>query len=236
MPLASDIGFTETVKAIQTRKGSRDIYAHVDWRTEITQDLIDCTAKMRSIFVATVNADGHPYIQHRGGPPGFLHVLDKHTIAFADFKGNRQGSTQGNLQDNPRTFVFMIDYLNQRRIKLWGRSEIIEDDPDLLARLMPDREAYRALPEQVFKFTVEAWDINCPQHIPKRVEAEDFVRMVQSKDTEIAALKAEIERPEPKALPEPEGETEAVAEIAAADAAATVAADVAAPDASATSS
>ena len=192
MKRTSDIGFTETVKAIQSRKGSRGAYSDAQWQTEITSDLTAYIASMRSIFVATVNAQGYPYMQHRGGPPGFLQVMDKKTIAFADFKGNRQFITQGNLEDNPRTFFFMIDFQKKQRVKLWGSSEIIEDDPGLLAELMPDQSLYRAAPEQIFKFKVEAWDVNCPQHIPQRFDAEDVADALQDRDQKIAELEAEL--------------------------------------------
>ncbi|WP_318167892.1 pyridoxamine 5'-phosphate oxidase family protein [Roseobacter sp.] len=194
MDNASNIGFTKTVKAIQERKGSRRSYENAQWQTEISDDLASYIANMRSVFVSTANGQGYPYIQHKGGPPGFLHVLDRKTIAHDDFKRNRQFITQGNLQDNPRTFMFMIDFLNSQRVKLWGCSEIIEDDPDLLARLMPDPSTYNARPEQVFKFTVEAWDVNCPQHIPQRVDAKDFNRILQEKDLRIAELEAALEQ------------------------------------------
>ena len=175
---AIDIGFTETVKAIQTRKGSRQAYANSQWQSEITDDLAAYISQMRSVFVSTVNAQGYPYTQHKGGPAGFLHVMDRNRIAFADFKGDRQFISQGNLQDNPRTFLFMIDFVNRQRIKFCGHSEIIEDDPDLLEKLMPDQSSYRKRPEQVFEFTVEAWNANCPQHIPQRIDAEHVSRML----------------------------------------------------------
>ena len=193
MITAIDIGFTETVKAIQTRKGSRQAYANSQWQSEITDDLAAYITQMRSVFVSTVNAQGYPYTQHKGGPAGFLHVMDRNTIAFADFKGNRQFISQGNLQDNPRTFLFMIDFVNRQRIKFWGHSEIIEDDPDLLEKLMPDQSSYRARPEQVFKFTVEAWNANCPKHIPQRIDAAHVSRMLQEKEARIAELEAAIE-------------------------------------------
>lgn len=192
MTRPSDLAFSETVKSIQSRKGSRGLYDGAEWRTELDANLTAFVENMRSIFMATVNADGQPYIQHRGGPRGFLHVLDSKTIAFADFKGNRQYITQGNLSDNPRSFLFLMDYLNAQRVKIWGQAEVVEDDADLLARLMPDRTEYRALPEQVIKFHIDTLDINCPQHIPKRIDAEDFARVVQEKDARIAALEAQL--------------------------------------------
>src|SRR6201985_490290 len=147
---SSDIAFTPTVKAIQTRKGSRRTYARMEeggaWRTTITPDLAEFIAAQTSIFFGTANADGQPYIQHRGGPAGFLHVLDDKTIAFADFSGNRQFITQGNLSENPKAFLFLIDYAHRRRIKIWGEARVVEDDADLIARLMP--ADYKARPEQ----------------------------------------------------------------------------------------
>lgn len=190
---ASDVAFTPTVKAIQTRKGSRKAYAHSEergWSQEITPDLAAFIAAQTSIFFATANADGQPYIQHRGGPAGFLHVLDPSTIGFADFSGNRQFISQGNLADNGKAFLFLIDYMLRQRVKIWGEARVVENDPELLARLMPPD--YKARPEQVILFTVSTWDANCPQHIPQRFEAADVASILADRDRRIAALEAEI--------------------------------------------
>jgi len=193
---ASDVAFTATVKAIQARKGSRPAYARMEeggsWAQTISDDLKAEIEAQTSVFLATANADGQPYIQHRGGPPGFLQVLDAHTIAFVDFAGNRQYITQGNLAENPKAQLFLIDYAQRRRIKVWGTARVIEGDEALLGRLMP--EGYRAKPEQVLLFTVTAWDVNCPQHIPQRFEAADVRAAMASRDRRIAELEAEIAR------------------------------------------
>ncbi len=193
---ASDVAFTPTVKAVQTRKGSRHGYARMEengsWESRITPALAAFIAEQRSVFLATANADGQPYVQHRGGPPGFLHVLDEKTIGFADFKGNRQYITQGNLMENPKAHLFLIDYAARRRVKIWGAARVVEDDPDLLARLMPP--GYEARPEQAILFTVAAWDGNCPQHIPQRFDAADVAAAIEARDRRIAALEAEIAR------------------------------------------
>ena len=189
---SSDIAFTPTVKAIQSRKGSRATYAGMEqrggWQTEIDPDLAAFVEHTRSFFLATANTEGQPYVQHRGGPPGFLRVLDRHTLGFADYKGNRQFISQGNLEDNPKAFIFLIDYALQRRIKIWGTAKMVEATPELLSRLMP--EGYRARPEQILLFEVEAWDINCPQHIPQRFEADDVARVLAKRDARIAELEA----------------------------------------------
>ena len=193
---SSDVAFTATVKAIQARKGSRRSYAQMeekgDWTTVITPELANFIAAQTSVFLATANAEGQPYIQHRGGPPGFLRVLDDKTIAFVDFAGNRQYITQGNLADNPKAFLFLIDYAHRQRIKIWGEARAIEGDEALIAKLMP--EGYKARPEQVILFTVAAWDSNCPQHIPQRFDAADVAAALEQRDQRIAALEAEIER------------------------------------------
>ena len=193
---ASDIAFTPAVKAIQRRKGSRENYAAMEenggWETTVTPDLAAFVAQQRSLFLATANAQGQPYIQHRGGPPGFLQVLDDTTLAFADYRGNRQFVTLGNLGENPRAYLFLIDYALRRRIKIWGTARVVEDDRALVARLMP--EGYRAKPEQAILFTIAAWDANCPQHIPQRFEAEDVARALDGKDRRIAELEAEVAR------------------------------------------
>src|SRR5262249_18801621 len=120
------------------------------------------------------------------------HVGDGKTMAFADFKGNRQFITQANLNDNPKAYLFLIDYEHRRRVKIWGEAKVIEGDAELLAKLMP--EGYQARPEQVIVFTVEAWDVNCSQHIPQRFEAEDVARALAVREQKIKALEAEIER------------------------------------------
>lgn len=193
---ASDVAFTDTVKGIQARKGSRAADARMEaggsWERSITADLKAEIEAQTSVFLATANADGQPYIQHRGGPAGFLQVLDAHTIGFADFAGNRQYITQGNLAENPKAQLFLIDDANRRRIKVWGTARVVEGDEALLHRLMP--AGYRARPEQVVLFTVTAWDVNCPQHIPQRFEAADVRAAIESRDQRIAALEAEVER------------------------------------------
>jgi predicted pyridoxine 5'-phosphate oxidase superfamily flavin-nucleotide-binding protein len=193
---SSDVAFTPTVKAIQTRKGSRQGYARMEeggsWQTTITPDLADFIAAQTSIFFSTASADGQPYVQHRGGPEGFLHVLDEKTIAFVDFAGNRQYLSQGNLSENPKAFLFLIDYAHRRRIKIWGEAKVVEGDAELLAKLMP--ENYKARPEQVILFRVAAWDMNCPQYIPQRFEAADIAAVLAERDKKIAELEAELAR------------------------------------------
>lgn len=193
-PYASDVAFTPAVKAIQSRKGSRRSYGRMEeqgsWETAITPELTQFIAAQTSIFFGTASADGQPYIQHRGGPPGFLRVLDERTIAFADFTGNRQFISQGNLAENPKAYLFLIDYTHRRRIKIWGEARAVEGDGELMARLMPDD--YKARPEQAILFTVAAWDSNCPQHIPQRFEAADVAAALTERDKRIAALEAEL--------------------------------------------
>ena len=191
---SSDVAFTPAVKTIQARKGSRKAYAHVEqnggWRTEVDDDLAAFLAESNSLFLATASADGQPYMQHRGGPKGFVKVLDKHTLAFADFSGNRQYITQGNLAENPKANIFIMDYAHRRRVKLWGTARVVEDDAALLASLMP--AGYKARPEQVILFTIVAWDTNCPQHIPQKFDAGDVAAALAARDARIAELEAEV--------------------------------------------
>ena len=190
----SDVAFTDTVKEIQTRKGSRAGYARMEekggWRDRITEDLAAFLASRDSFYLSTANAAGHPYIQHRGGMPGFIRVLDDKTFAFADFKGNRQYITQGNLAENPQAFIFLMDYPNRRRIKIWGRAHVVEDDADLVAELMVP--GYEAEPEQAIVFEITAWDSNCPQHIMPRYTHADVVRTVAPLKERIAELEARL--------------------------------------------
>jgi predicted pyridoxine 5'-phosphate oxidase superfamily flavin-nucleotide-binding protein len=198
---SSDVAFTPTVKAIQARKGSREAYAHVEesggWRTEIDDKLAGFLANTNSFYLATANATGQPYIQHRGGPKGFIRILDKNTIAFADYAGNQQYLSQGNLSDNPKAHIFIMDYAHRRRVKIWGEARVVEDDPALMASLMP--KGYRARPEQVILFKIAAWDTNCPQHIPQKFDAADVAAAmaeasakIAERDTKIAELEAEL--------------------------------------------
>jgi uncharacterized protein len=193
---SSDVAFTPAVKAIQAKKGSREGYAEVErnggWRTEIDGRLAAFLADTNSFYLATATADGQPYIQHRGGPKGFIKVLDKRTIAFADFAGNRQYLTQGNLSENPKAHIFIMDYAHRRRVKIWGEARIVDDDPALLESLMP--KGYRARPEQVILFRIAAWDTNCPQHIPQKFDAADVAAAMSEATTKIAALEAEVAR------------------------------------------
>ncbi len=195
MEYSSDIGFTPTVKAIQTRKGSRRAHAAQEagaaWATEIDGDLKAFIQAQTSFFLASANAEGQPYIQHRGGPPGFLRVIDSQTIGFVDYAGNRQFITSGNLADNPKAYMFLIDYAYRRRIKIWGTARVIEGDAALTERLMP--AGYKARPEQVILFTVAAWDANCPQHIPQMFPAQDVAEALDARDREIARLTAELD-------------------------------------------
>jgi predicted pyridoxine 5'-phosphate oxidase superfamily flavin-nucleotide-binding protein len=191
---SSDVAFTPAVKAIQTRKGSRDAYAHVEerggWRTEIDENLAAFLAETNSLFFATASADGQPYIQHRGGPKGFVKVLDKNTLAFVDYGGNRQYITQGNLSENPKANIFVMDYAHRRRVKIWGEARVVDDDPALVKSLMP--QGYKARPEQVILFKISAWDTNCPQHIPQKFDAADVAAALASRDARIAELEAEL--------------------------------------------
>ncbi|UZE48645.1 pyridoxamine 5'-phosphate oxidase family protein [Rhodopseudomonas sp. P2A-2r] len=191
---SSDVAFTPAVKAIQARKGSREAYARVEqnggWRSEVDDHLAAVLAEADSLFLATASADGQPYIQHRGGPKGFVKVLDKQTLAFADYKGNQQFISQGNLTENPKAQIFLMDYAHRRRVKIWGEARVVEDDPALLASLMP--QGYRARPEQVIVFNISAWDTNCPQHIPQKFDAADVAAALASRDARIAELEAEL--------------------------------------------
>jgi len=198
---SSDVAFTPAVKAIQARKGSREGYAHVEerggWRTEIDDKLAGFLANTNSFYLATASGGGQPYIQHRGGPRGFVKILDKNTIAFADYAGNQQYLTQGNLSENPKAHIFIMDYAHRRRVKIWGEARVVEDDPALTESLMP--KGYRARPEQAILFRIAAWDTNCPQHIPQKFDAADVAAAmaeasarIEERDARIAALEAEL--------------------------------------------
>jgi predicted pyridoxine 5'-phosphate oxidase superfamily flavin-nucleotide-binding protein len=191
---SSDVAFTPAVKQIQDRKGSRDAYARVEqhggWRTEVDENLTAFLADANSLYFATATAHGQPYIQHRGGPKGFVKILDKNTLAFADYSGNRQYITQGNLSENPKAHIFLMDYAHRRRVKIWGEARVVDDDPALLKSLMP--AGYKARSEQAVVFRISAWDTNCPQHIPQKFDAVDVAAALATRDARIAELEAEL--------------------------------------------
>ncbi len=193
-PVPSDIAFTPAVKALQAARGSRRQYARMEaeggWSTQATPDLSGFLAELDMFYLGTANAAGQPYIQYRGGPKGFLKVLDEHTLAFADFGGNRQYISWGNLTENPRVFVFLMDYANQRRVKVWGTARVVTDDPALLERLHDS--SYSGRPERAIVITIEAWDVNCQQHIHPRFAASEVAPLIESLQTRITALEAEL--------------------------------------------
>lgn len=193
---SSDVAFTAAVKAAQQARGSRQAYARVEarggFRTGLTPDFVQFLGGIDTAFLATANADGQPYVQHRGGPKGFIRVLDAHTLGMADFSGNRQYITVGNASENPKAFLFLMDYTHRRRIKVWGELSVVEGDADLVARLMP--EDYGAIPERALLFKVSAWDMNCPQHIPQKIDAELVAAALQEREARIAALEIEVAR------------------------------------------
>jgi predicted pyridoxine 5'-phosphate oxidase superfamily flavin-nucleotide-binding protein len=190
----SDIAFTPAVKAVQERMGSRRGYAAVEarsgWADTITPELAAFIAERNSFYLGTASAAGRPYIQHRGGPSGFLKVLDDRTLAFADYSGNRQYISVGNLSENDQAFLFLMDYPNRRRVKIWGRAEVVEDDVELLERLAGGEDGVQA--ERAFVFHVEAWDVNCPKHITPRFRGEEIDQVVRQLRDRIAQLEAEI--------------------------------------------
>lgn len=195
----SDIAFTPSVKAVQERLGSRKGYASMEkrggWNHVVTPDLAEFIAERDTMFIATSNADGQPYIQHRGGPPGFLKVLDERTLGFADFSGNRQYITVGNLVDNPKSFIFLMDFANRRRIKIWGRAEVVEND-EALREILYDPD-YGSEPERMFLFHIDAWDVNCPQHIKPRFTEGEVGESMQALRDRIATLEADCCNCEP---------------------------------------
>ncbi len=194
--VASDIAFTPAVKAEQARRGSRNQYERMErlrgWPTTVTADLGEFIADTTSFYLATANADGQPYIQHRGGPAGFLKILDEKTLAFADFGGNKQYITIGNLAENPKAYIFIMDYVHQRRVKLWGTAKVVEGDDELLSKLSDP--SYRAHPERAIVFTIEAWDRNCPQHIPRMLPFDEVKDAIERLQARIGDLEAENAR------------------------------------------
>jgi hypothetical protein len=189
----SDVAFTPTVKRIQSERGSRAAYAraeaHGGFASDVDDDLRGFLSIIDTAFIATVNGDGQPYIQHRGGPRGFIRGIDEHTIGFADFTGNRQYVSTGNLSDNDRICVMAIDYATRRRVKIWGRARIVPATPELVDALAP--AGYRAKIEQVMLISVTAWDVNCPQHIPQKLDAGEVADAIAALRAKVTELEAE---------------------------------------------
>jgi uncharacterized protein len=192
----SDVAFTPAVKAAQQARGSRRSYARMEkgrgWRTTVTPDLADLLADLDMFYLGTANAEGQPYIQYRGGPPGFLKALDERTLGFADFGGNQQYVTLGNLSENPKAFLFLMDYANSRRVKVWGTARVVEGDAALVEKLH-DRE-YAAEAERAILFAIEAWDVNCPQHIHRRFSERQVAPVIEKLQARVAELEAEVAR------------------------------------------
>src|SRR5262249_30504800 len=188
----SDPVFPPAARRAQAERGSAQAYDKriaAGFPDQVTPELAAFIGELDSAFLATVSAAGAPYIQHRGGPKGFIKVLDDKTLGFADFAGNRQYITISNLAGNDRAYLFLLDFAERRRIKVWGRTRVVEDDPALLARLA--EPGYRARPERAILFTVEAWDVNCTQHItPRFTEAEVAAALGPMRDR-IMQLEAE---------------------------------------------
>jgi predicted pyridoxine 5'-phosphate oxidase superfamily flavin-nucleotide-binding protein len=190
----SDIAFSPAVKAAQEQRGSRKGYAGMEsrggWADAVTQSLRDFVAERDSFYLGTASADGQPYIQHRGGPRGFLKVLDDNTLAFADYAGNSQYISIGNLSENKKANIFLMDYTTQTRIKLWGDAEFVEDDQALIDQVA-DRE-YAARPQRVLVFRLKAWDVNCNQHITRRFAADEGHPRVKQLERRVAELEARL--------------------------------------------
>ena len=191
----SDIVLTPAARQAQARRGSAGLYdkrVAAGFPDRVTPELAAFIAELDTAFLATVSPAGAPYIQHRGGPRGFIKVLDDKNLGFADYAGNRQYITVSNLADNDRAYLFLLDFARRRRIKVWGRARVVEDDPALLACLA--HPGYRARPERAILFTVEAWDVNCPQHITPRYTETEVAQATLSLRERIAALEAENAR------------------------------------------
>lgn len=193
---ASDVAFSPTVKSVQARLGSRAHFEAAEierpWPTTIRDDLAAFIAQRDTFYLATANAAGQPYIQHRGGPAGFLRVLDEKTMGFADLPGNRQYITIANLQDNPQAFIFLMDYARQQRVKIWGTAKVVDDDAALIERLS-EGLTLRKKPQRAIVFTVATWDINCRQHITPRYTEDELRPAIEKLQARILELEAENE-------------------------------------------
>jgi predicted pyridoxine 5'-phosphate oxidase superfamily flavin-nucleotide-binding protein len=191
--IISDIAFTPAIKAAQQQRGSRENYVRMEqrggWQSEVTSDLAAFIGQRDSFYLGTASAEGQPYIQHRGGTKGFLKVIDEKTLGFADFVGNAQYISVGNLDENNKAFIFLMAYPNRRRIKLWGTSEIVEGDDALMQQLTDAN--YKGKPQRAFLFHIEAWDANCPQHIRPRWTEDEMTPTIDALKVQIEKLERE---------------------------------------------
>jgi predicted pyridoxine 5'-phosphate oxidase superfamily flavin-nucleotide-binding protein len=189
------IAFTDSVKEAQRRNGARGngerLEAHPAAHDALTPELARFIGERDSFFMATASREGWPYVQHRGGPPGFLRVLDERTLGFADFAGNKQYLSIGNLAENDRVHLFLMDWANARRLKIWGRAEVVEDAA-AIETLMPG--GYAARPEQAIRIHVEAWDMNCNQHITTRFTEQELAPGLDALAQRIAKLEARLKQ------------------------------------------
>ena len=191
----SDIVFTPAARSAQAERGSASRYdkkTAAGFPNTVTPELAAFIAEQDTAFFGTASADGAPYIQHRGGPKGFIKVVDERTLGFADYRGNRQYITLGNQSENERAYLFLIDFSRRQRIKLWGRAHVVETDDALIERLFD--HGYKARPERVILFTIEAWDVNCSQHIIARLTVDEVEQLAATVQERIAALQAENAR------------------------------------------
>ena len=192
----SDIAFTPAIKALQEEYGSRKAYARMEqkrgWANELTPPIIDFVEKRDSFYMGTANQQGHPYIQHRGGASGFLKVLDPKTLAFADFSGNQQYVSVGNLSENPKAFLFLMDYPSRTRVKIWGEAYVEFKDKALMESLAVD--SYSANVERAIIFKIKAVDVNCPQHIVQRYTSEEIDQMMTPLKERITELENELNK------------------------------------------
>ncbi len=185
-----DIVFSDAILATQTRNGAAGAGEKIikrGWNKTVTDDLKAFLEVQDSFYLATAGKSGQPYIQHRGGPKGFLKPLDDNTLGFADFRGNKQYISTGNLTENPKAFIFLMNYPARTRIKIWGRAE--ESDDAKLIKTLSDG-SYNAVVERAIRFTIEAWDINCRQHIVERYTEEDVQTVVAGLQSRIKELEA----------------------------------------------
>jgi hypothetical protein len=190
----SDVVFSPRVKAEQVKRGSRAIYRRVEERggfaLEVDENLFEFLKDQRSFFFATANLEGQPYVQHRGGPSGFVKILGPRRLAFSDFEGNRQYISIGNLRDNPRCQLFFVDYEHRRRVKIWGKARVVEDDPLLSRAVSPEGDS--GLVTRVIDVEILAWDVNCPSHIPQLLPAEEVFEVLRTRDAYIEELEKRL--------------------------------------------
>lgn len=191
------LAFSDAAKALQQEYGSRHIYEQVE-KNNVVDGLTEneklFVAHQDHFYMASIGENGYPYIQHRGGPQGFIHVLDNHTLAFVDFSGNKQYISAGNIETNPHVALVMVSYPHRARLKLYAKARIVKVDEQPVLFKQIDPATYKHRPERIIILDIQAYDWNCPQHITPRYTTEEIEQAFAPQRRHITELEVENQK------------------------------------------